>query len=144
MGWEEWFDLDLWTCDLKINRDHLLIESNPAPSLVLSKWRGQKILSGQNLVYRPTYWSTDSCNTICPLFQGGHKKIRTSIVKLFEAWGLYVTLLTCSIKKLKQTNDLAWLRKKLKVNSLSNDFISGYRSWHSPLYEQTLSEVIKL
>ena len=24
VGWEEWFDLDLWACDLKINRDHLL------------------------------------------------------------------------------------------------------------------------
>ena len=99
-GWEEWFDLDRWTCDLKINRDHLLIEINPcakfgidqvkgskdierttqwaeksgltltfkhvtwksigfiyslraipAPSLVLIKRRGQKILSGQHLVY---------------------------------------------------------------------------------------------
>ena len=44
--------------------------TTPAPSLVLIKWRGQKILNGQHLVYRPT----DSCKTICPLFQGGHKK----------------------------------------------------------------------
>ena len=122
VGWEEWFDLDLWTCDLKINRDHLLIEGNPctnfgidlvkgskdierttqcteksdltltfehvtwksigiiyslrttpAPSLVLLKWRGQKILSGQHLVYRPTDLPTDNCKTICPLFQGGIK-----------------------------------------------------------------------
>ena len=29
VGWEELFDLDLWTCDLKINRDHLLINGNP-------------------------------------------------------------------------------------------------------------------
>ena len=103
LGWEEWFDLDLWSCDLKINRDHLLIEGNPctkfgidqvkrskdiertthwarksgltltfenvtwksigiiyslrvtlAPSLVLIKWRGLKILSGQHLDYRLT------------------------------------------------------------------------------------------
>ena len=26
---QRWFDLDLWTCDLKINRDHLLIDGNP-------------------------------------------------------------------------------------------------------------------
>ena len=97
LGSREWFDLDLWTCDLKINRDHLLIEGNPytkfgidqvkgskdiertthwaekigltltfdhvtwksigiicslratpAPSLVLTKWKAQKILSGQH------------------------------------------------------------------------------------------------
>ena len=33
-------------------------------------------MSGQHLVYRltdrPTYRPTDSCKTICPLFQGGH------------------------------------------------------------------------
>ena len=132
VGSKEWCDLDLWTCDLKINRDHLLIEGNPctkfgidqvkgskdieqttqwaekrgltftfehvtwksigiiqslrltpAPSLVLIKWRGQKILSGQHLVYRPTDRPTDlhtdrptdSCKTICPLFQGGHKNV---------------------------------------------------------------------
>ena len=37
LGWEELFDLDLWTCELKINRGYLLIESNPVPSLVLIK-----------------------------------------------------------------------------------------------------------
>ena len=124
---QEWFDLDLWTCDLKINRDHLLAGHNPctefgidqvkrskdierstqwaeksgmtltfehvtrksigiiyslrvtsAPSLLLIKWRGQEILSGQHLVYRPidrptdgpmdwlTYRLTDSCKTMFP------------------------------------------------------------------------------
>ena len=120
LGSKEWFDLDLWTCDLKINRDHLLIEGNPctkfgidqvngskdierttqwaeksgltltfehvtwksigiiyslratsAPSLVLIKWRGQKILRGHHLVYRPTDIPTDSCKTLCPLFKEG-------------------------------------------------------------------------
>ena len=119
---KEWFDLALWTCDLKIDMDHLLVEGNPCtkfgieqvkgskdiewttqwaeksdltltfehvtwksvgiiyslratpvPSLILIKWRGQKILSGQHLVYRPTVRPTDSCKTICPLFKGGHK-----------------------------------------------------------------------
>ena len=105
LGSKEYFDLDLWTCDLKINRDHLLIEGNPytkfgidqvkgskdierttqwaeksgltltfehvtwksigiiyslratpAPSLVLIKWRGQKILSGQHSGLRRVVW----------------------------------------------------------------------------------------
>ena len=37
------------------------LRATPAPSLVLIKWRGQKILSRQHL--------TDSCKTISPLFQ---------------------------------------------------------------------------
>ena len=133
---KEWFDLDLRTCDLKINRDHLFIEgtpctkfgidqdtgskdierttqwaekscltltfkhvtwksiwiiyalgTTPALSLVLIKWRGQKILSGQHALGlqtdRPTDRPTDSYKTICPLFQGGHKNAnkRTSSVK---------------------------------------------------------------
>ena len=123
LGWKEWFDLDLWTCDLKFNRDHLLIECNPctkfgidqvmgskdieqttqcaeksgltltfehvtwksieiiyllratpAPSLVLIKWRGQKILSRQHLVYRPTDQLTDRhLQTNMPPFSKGHK-----------------------------------------------------------------------
>ena len=52
-----------------------------APSLVLIKWRGLNILTGQELVYRPTTRPTDrptyrpsnSCKTICSLFQGGIK-----------------------------------------------------------------------
>ena len=31
-----------------------LLGATPAPSLVLIKWSGQKILSGQHLVYKPT------------------------------------------------------------------------------------------
>ena len=121
VGWEEWFDLDLWTCDLEINSDHLLIEGNPctkfgidqvqgskdierttqwaeksgltltfehvtwkslgiiysvratpAPSLVLIKWRGQKILTGQDLVYRPTDRPTVA-KQYAPLFKWGIK-----------------------------------------------------------------------
>ena len=102
---QEWFDLDLWTCDLIINMDHLLtgrnprtkfgidqvkgskdikwttdraeksgltltfehvtwksieiiysLRATPAPSLVLIKWRGQKILSGQHRRLRRVVW----------------------------------------------------------------------------------------
>ena len=105
VGREEWFDLDLCTCDLKINRDLLLIGCNPftkfgidqvkvskdierttqwaeksgltitfehvtwksigiiyslratpALSLVLTKWRGQKILSRQHSGLRRVVW----------------------------------------------------------------------------------------
>ena len=135
MGWEEWVDLDLWTCDLKINRDHLLIEgkpcikfginqvkgsedikrttqwseksgltltfehvtwksigiiysfrATPAPSLVLIKWRGQKILIGQDLVYRPTdrptYRPTDRptvAKQYAPFFKGSIKISRDAL-----------------------------------------------------------------
>ena len=44
LGSKELFDLDLWTCDLKINRDHLLIKGNP-------------------------WTKSDSCKRICPFFQ---------------------------------------------------------------------------
>ena len=40
------------------------LRATPAPSLVLIKKSGQKILSGQHLVYRPTDRPTDSCKTI--------------------------------------------------------------------------------
>ena len=105
VGRAEWFDLDLWTCDLKINMDHLLIEGNSCtkisndqvkgsndierttqwaeksgltltfehvnwksigiiyllratrvPRIVLIKWSGQKILSGQHSGLRRVVW----------------------------------------------------------------------------------------
>ena len=105
VSWEEWFDLDLWTCDLEINKDQLLIEgkfctkfcndqvkrskdiertthwaeksdltltfeyvtwksigiiyslrATLAPSLVLIKWWGQKILSRQHAGLRRVVW----------------------------------------------------------------------------------------
>ena len=42
MGWEELFDLDLWTCDLKINRDHLLIEGNTCTKFGIDQVKGSK------------------------------------------------------------------------------------------------------
>ena len=70
VGWEEWFDLDLWTCDLKINGDHLLIEGNPCTKFGIDQILGQQTDIPTD---RHTDRPTDSCKTICPLFQGGHK-----------------------------------------------------------------------
>ena len=42
----------------------------PAPNLVLIKWRGQEILSGQHLVYRPT---DRQLQNNMPPFSRGHK-----------------------------------------------------------------------
>ena len=53
---KEWFDRDLWTSALKINRDHLFIGRYPYKSLLLIKWRGQKILSGQHTGLRREVW----------------------------------------------------------------------------------------
>ena len=38
----EWFDLDLWTFDLKINRNHLLIEGNPCTKFGIDQVKGSK------------------------------------------------------------------------------------------------------
>ena len=130
MGSKEWFDLDLWTCNLKINRDHIIIKGNfctkfgidqvkgskdidrttqwsdksgltltfehvtwkstgiiyslraiPVPSLVLIQWSGQRMLSGQHLVYRPTDRPIDRhterptvAKQYAPFFKGGIKR----------------------------------------------------------------------
>ena len=73
LGSKEWFDLDLWTCDLKNQ-----LKATSAPSVVLIKWRGQKILSRQNFVYRPTDRPTVAKQHV-PFFKGGRIKkiIRT-------------------------------------------------------------------
>ena len=42
VGWVKWFDLDLWTCDLKINRDHLLIQGNPCTKFGIDQVKGSK------------------------------------------------------------------------------------------------------
>ena len=81
----EWFDLDLWTCDLLINRDHLLIGRSPCTEFGIDQthW-GQPLhqvwywsSEGVKRYWADNTWSTDrpidSYKTICPLFQGGHK-----------------------------------------------------------------------
>ena len=42
LGSKEWFDLDLWTCDLKINRDHLLIGRNFCTKFGIEQVKGSK------------------------------------------------------------------------------------------------------
>ena len=46
VGWEEWaeewFDLDRWTFNLKINRDHLLNEGNPCTKFGIDQVKGSK------------------------------------------------------------------------------------------------------
>ena len=74
VGWEEWFDLDFEHVTWKSIGIIYSLRATPAPSLIVIKWKDQKILSRQHLVYRPMDRPSDSCKTICPLFQGGHKK----------------------------------------------------------------------
>ena len=69
---KEWFDFDLWTCDMKINRDHLLIWRNPCIKFGIDQVNGSKDIERTTLGLQ-TDRPTDSCKTICPLFQGGHK-----------------------------------------------------------------------
>ena len=42
LGSKEWFDLDLWICDLKIKRDHLLIGRNPCTKVGIDQVKGSK------------------------------------------------------------------------------------------------------
>ena len=80
LGSKKWFDLDLWTYDLKINRDHLLIEGNPCTIFGIDQMKGSKDIKRTTLglqtdrpTDRPTYQPTDSCKATCPPFLGGHK-----------------------------------------------------------------------
>ena len=59
VGSKEWFDLDLWTCDLKINRDHLLMEGSPCTKSGIDQVKGSKdikILSGQDSGLKRVVW----------------------------------------------------------------------------------------
>ena len=62
LGSREWFDLDLWTCDLKINRDHLLIEVNHCTKFGFDQVKGSKYIERTTLglqTDRPTDIATD-------------------------------------------------------------------------------------
>ena len=109
LGSKEWFDFNLWTCDLKINRDHLLNGGKPCTKFGIDQVKGSKDIertkhwarkSGLTLTFEHVTWksigiiysfratsspslllikwrghtdqTTDSCKTICPLFQGRH------------------------------------------------------------------------
>ena len=55
---KEWFDLDLWTCDLKINSDHLLIKCNPCTKFGIDQVKGSKYIE------RTTDWARKSGLTL--------------------------------------------------------------------------------
>ena len=42
MDREEWSDLDLYTCDVKMNRDHLLIKAYPCSKFGIVQMNGSK------------------------------------------------------------------------------------------------------
>ena len=42
MGSKEWFDLELWTDDLNINRNHLLSEGKPCTKFDIDQRKGSK------------------------------------------------------------------------------------------------------
>ena len=58
VGREEWFDLDLRTCDQKINRDHLLIEGNPYTKFGIDQ------VKGSTDIERTTQWAEKSGFTL--------------------------------------------------------------------------------
>ena len=58
LGSEEYFDLYLWTCALKINRDHLLIDVNPCTKFGIDQVKGSKDIK------RTTHWAEKSGLTL--------------------------------------------------------------------------------
>ena len=58
MGSKEWFDLDLWTCYLKIYKDHLLIEGNPCTKFGIDQVKESKDIE------RTTQWAKKSDLTL--------------------------------------------------------------------------------
>ena len=56
LGSKEWFDLDLWTCKLKINREHLLIGCNPCTKLGIDQVKGSKDIERTHSVLRRVVW----------------------------------------------------------------------------------------
>ena len=58
LGSKEWFDFNLWTCDLKINRDHLLIGGKPCTKFGIDQVKGSKDIE------RTTHWAEKSGLTL--------------------------------------------------------------------------------
>ena len=58
MGSKEWFELDLRTCDLKINRDHLLMGHNPCTKFGIDQVKESKDIE------RKTQWAQKSGLTL--------------------------------------------------------------------------------
>ena len=58
MGSKELFDVNLGTCDLKINRDHLLIGRNACSKFCIDQVKGSKDMG------RTTQWAEKSGLTL--------------------------------------------------------------------------------
>ena len=93
LGSKEWFGLDLWTCDLKINKDYLLIKRNPCTKFGIEQVKGSKDIERTRLGLQtdiPTDRQTVAKRYIGPLSQGG-------IIKEFLLYMLYVKFDKCGI-----------------------------------------------
>ena len=86
----------------------------------------------QHLVYRPTDRPTDSCNTICPLFQGEHKNeccIRVSIncypchdISMYNLTTLIWNTVRPPMKYIKFPKMYKWINP-CKIQSLSSKLL---------------------
>ena len=88
LGSKEWFNLDFWTCDLKINRDHLLIGLNPCTKFGIDQVKGSKDIDRTKLglqTDRPTDRPTVA-KQYAPFFKGGIKIGRTCWIFLVVEW----------------------------------------------------------
>ena len=90
---QEWFDLDLWTCDLKINMDHLLTEGNPCTKFGIDQMKGSKDIEWTTFglqTDRLTNRQTDRQlqNNMPPFSKGGggHKKSFCYCLNNLDKW----------------------------------------------------------
>ena len=68
LGSKKWFDLDLWTCDLKINRVHLLMGRNPCTMFGIDQVKRSKDIE------LTTHWAEKSGLSLSlTFFKGGIK-----------------------------------------------------------------------
>ena len=103
----QWFDLDLWTCDLKINRDHLLIQGNPCTKFGIDQMKGSKDIERTTLglqinipTDRHTDRPTDSCKTICHLFQVSNLNFVHCLLSVYSSMFRFFYQKKCLILKI--------------------------------------------
>ena len=86
------FDLDLWPTDMKINRDHLLINDYLPTKFEASGAKPSWVISCPRLRETdiPTDRRTDMCNAICPFFFKGGIDIRRGTVQTIFWIKIYI------------------------------------------------------
>ena len=136
---KEWFDLDLWSFDLKINRDHLLIEGNPCTKFGIDQVKGSKDIEWTRL--------TDSCKTICSLFQGGHKNwIEISVWKkafpISDFQNMYAIIYVTLYLNLSSTQKSFTYIKFDSKKWIKMFLHAGYESSHFFLSENVFSTIM--